>query len=302
MDNGTDDAGPGTLMLAAVPIGRPEDASPRLVAALSEARIIAAEDTRRVRRLAAALGAPLSARIVSYYDEVETRRAAALLAELRAGHDVLLVTDAGMPSVSDPGYRIVAAAAAEGIRVSVLPGPSAVTAALAISGLPTDRFCFEGFPPRKAGERARRFAELAGEPRTMVFFESPRRLAVTLAGLTAAFGADRRAAVCRELTKTHEEVRRGTLAELAEWARPGSLGEITLVVQGAPGRPAVGSPADAAAEVAVREQSGLPRNAAIAAVARERGLPRGEVYDAVVQTRSAERGSQPRHPRQRTAR
>ena len=302
MDNGMDSGGndggtdgrPATLLIAAVPIGRPEDASPRLAAALSEARIIAAEDTRRVRRLAATLGAALSARIVSYYDEVEARRAAWLLAELRAGHDVLLVSDAGMPGVSDPGYRIVAAAAAEGIRVSVLPGPSAVTAALAISGLPTDRFCFEGFPPRRAGERARRFAELAGEPRTMVFFESPRRLAVTLAELAVAFGAGRRAAVCRELTKTHEEVRRGTLAELAEWARPGVLGEITLVIQGAPAPRALGTPADAAAEVALREQSGMARNAAIAAVARERGLPRGDVYDAVVQARSAARDGRSR--------
>jgi 16S rRNA (cytidine1402-2'-O)-methyltransferase len=290
-DDGKDDRA-ATLLIAAVPIGRPEDASPRLAAALSEAGIIAAEDTRRVRRLATALGAALTARIVSYYDEVETRRAAGLLAELRAGHDVLLVSDAGMPGVSDPGYRIVAAAAAEGIRVSVLPGPSAVTAALAISGLPTDRFCFEGFPPRKAGERGRRFAELAGEPRTMVFFESPRRLAVTLAELAGAFGAGRRAAVCRELTKTHEEVRRGTLAELADWASPGVLGEITLVIQGAPARPAVGSAADAVAEVASREQSGMARNAAIAAVARERGLPRGDVYDAVVRARSAARGGQ----------
>jgi 16S rRNA (cytidine1402-2'-O)-methyltransferase len=290
-DDGKDDK-PATLLIAAVPIGRPEDASPRLAAALSEAGIIAAEDTRRVRRLAAALGAALTARIVSYYDEVETRRAAWLLAELRAGHDVLLVSDAGLPGVSDPGYRIVAAAAAEGIRVSVLPGPSAVTAALAISGLPTDRFCFEGFPPRKAGERGRRFAELAGEPRTMVFFESPRRLAVTLAELAGAFGAGRRAAVCRELTKTHEEVRRGTLAELADWASPGVLGEITLVIQGAPARPAVGSAADAVAEVAIREQSGMARNAAIVAVARERGLPRGDVYDAVVRARSAARGGQ----------
>ena len=297
MDNGGNDDGkddrPATLLIAAVPIGRPEDASPRLAAALSEAGIIAAEDTRRVRRLAAALGAALNARIVSYYDEVETRRAAWLLAELRAGHDVLLVSDAGMPGVSDPGYRIVAAAAAEGIRVSVLPGPSAVTAALAISGLPTDRFCFEGFPPRKAGERGRRFAELAGEPRTMVFFESPRRLGVTLAELAGAFGAGRRAAVCRELTKTHEEVRRGTLAELAEWARSGVLGEITLVIEGAPARRAVGSPADAVAEVAAAEQSGMARNAAIAAVARERGLPRGDVYDAVVQARSAARDGRP---------
>ena len=282
MDHGS----PATLMIAAVPIGRPDDASPRLAAALAGARIIAAEDTRRVRRLAAALGVQLTARVVSYYEEVEARRAVGLLAELQAGNDVLLVTDAGMPGVSDPGYRLVAAAAAGGIRVSVLPGPSAVTAALAVSGLPCDRFCFEGFPPRRAGERARRLAELAAEPRTIIFFESPRRLAVTLAGLAEAFGADRRAAVCRELTKTHEEVRRGTLAELADWASAGTLGEITLVVQGAAAGRVTGTAQDAAAEVAARQESGLPRNAVITAVARERGLPRRDVYDAVVRARS----------------
>jgi 16S rRNA (cytidine1402-2'-O)-methyltransferase len=293
---------PGLLLIAAAPIGRPDDASPRLAAALGAARIIAAEDTRRVRRLAAALGVPLTARIVSYYDDVETQRANLLLAELQGGHDVLLITDAGMPGVSDPGYRIVAAAAAAGIRVSVLPGPSAVTAALAICGLPSDRFCFEGFPPRKPGERARRFAELAAEPRTLVFFESPRRLGVTLAGLAGAFGPDRRAAVCRELTKTHEEVRRGTLAELAGWASAGVLGEITLVVAGAPARPATvtGSAeavadavAEAVAEVAARVRSGSHRNAAITAVAKERGLPRAAVYDAVARSRKATRGGGP---------
>ena len=282
MDHGS----PATLMIAAVPIGRPDDASPRLAAALAGARIIAAEDTRRVRRLAAALGVRITARVVSYYEEVEASRAAGLLAELQAGNDVLLVTDAGMPGVSDPGYRLVAAAAAAGIRVSVLPGPSAVTAALAVSGLPCDRFCFEGFLPRRAGERARRLAELAAEPRTTIFFESPRRLAVTLAGLAEAFGADRRAAVCRELTKTHEEIRRGTLAELAEWASAGTLGEITLVVQGAAAGRVTGTAQDAAAEVAARQESGLPRNAVITAVARERGLPRRDVYDAVVRARS----------------
>jgi 16S rRNA (cytidine1402-2'-O)-methyltransferase len=303
MDSNEDDVSTGTLLVAAAPIGRPDDASPRLAAALSAARIIAAEDTRRVRRLAAALGAELTARIVSYYDfdDVETRRAAGLLADLRAGHDVLLVTDAGMPGVSDPGYRVVAAAAAEGIRVSVLPGPSAVTAALAVSGLPTDRFCFEGFPARRAGDRARRFAELATERRTLVFFETARRLSETLAGLAAAFGGDRRAAVCRELTKTHEEVRRGTLAELAGWAGQGLLGEITVVVAGGPARPATAAgPADAAAataaavaDVAARVRSGLRRNAAITAVARERGLDRGELYGEVARRRNAARGSQP---------
>jgi 16S rRNA (cytidine1402-2'-O)-methyltransferase len=271
----------GTLTLAAVPIGTPLDASPRLIAALGEAPIVAAEDTRRLRRLASALGVRLAGRVISYYDDVEAARVPGLLAELMAGRDVLLVTDAGMPGISDPGYRVVAAAAQAGIRVSVLPGPSAVTAALAVSGLPSDRFCFEGFPPRRPGERARRFADLAAERRTLVFFESPRRLAVTLAGLAEAFGPDRAAVVCRELTKTHEEVIRGTVGDLAEWAAEGVLGEVTLVVAGASPAPRA-DPADGAAEVAVRERAGIPRKDAIAEVARELGLRKREVYEAVV--------------------
>jgi 16S rRNA (cytidine1402-2'-O)-methyltransferase len=223
----------GVLTLAAVPIGRAEDASPRLAAELARATIIAAEDTRRVRWLASSLDIALRARIVSYYDAVETRRAAELLQTLQAGQDVLLVTDAGTPGISDPGYRLVAAAAAAGIRVTALPGPSAVTTALAVSGLPTDRFCFEGFPPRRAGERQRRFAELAEDRRTQVYFESARRLAATLTELAASHGEDRQAVVCRELTKTHEEIVRGTLADLAGWAGSGPVrGEITLVVAG----------------------------------------------------------------------
>ena len=248
--NGTG-AGDGVLTLAAVPIGRADDASARLVAELARASLIAAEDTRRVRWLAASLNIELTARIVSYYDAVEARRTAELLGELQAGRDVLLVTDAGTPGISDPGYRLVSAAAAAGLRVTALPGPSAVTTALAVSGLPTDRFSFEGFPPRGQGERARRFAELAGDRRTQVFFEAGRRLAATLAELAASHGEDRPAVVCRELTKIHEEIKRGTLAELADWAalvsgadpretaktkKKGSgavRGEITLVVAGA---------------------------------------------------------------------
>jgi len=230
---GHEDDQAGLLTLAAVPIGRAEDASPRLAAELARATIIAAEDTRRVRWLASSLDITLQARIVSYYDAVETRRAAELIKTLQAGQDVLLVTDAGTPGISDPGYRLVAAAAAAGIRVTALPGPSAVTTALAVSGLPTDRFCFEGFPPRRAGERQRRFAELAADRRTQVYFESGRRLAVTLTELAASHGEDRQAVVCRELTKTHEEIVRGPLAELAGWAGSGAVrGEITLVVAG----------------------------------------------------------------------
>src|SRR6516165_3183659 len=219
---------PGVLTVAAVPIGQPADASSRLAEALAKAEVIAAENTHRLRRLAA--------RIEHYQDVEEKDKADGLVTVLTGGQDVLLVTEAGMPGVSDPGYRLVAAAAAAGITVTVLPGPSAVTAALAVSGLPSDRFCFEGFPPRRAGPRARRFAELAAEPRTMVFFESRRRIAGTLAELAAAFGPARRAVACRELTKTHEEIQRGTLGELTAWAAGEPLGEITLVVAGAPGQ------------------------------------------------------------------
>jgi 16S rRNA (cytidine1402-2'-O)-methyltransferase len=223
----------GVLTLAAVPIGRAQDASPRLAAELAQATLIAAEDTRRVRWLAASLNIELKARVVSYYDAVETRRTPVLLGELQGGQDVLLVTDAGTPGISDPGYRLVSAAAAAGIKVTAVPGPSAVTTALAVSGLPTDRFSFEGFPPRRQGERARRFAELADDRRTQVYFEAGRRLAATLAELAASHGEDRQAVVCRELTKEHEEIRRGTLAELAAWAGSGAVrGEITLVVAG----------------------------------------------------------------------
>ncbi|HLV72882.1 MAG TPA: 16S rRNA (cytidine(1402)-2'-O)-methyltransferase [Vulgatibacteraceae bacterium] len=275
----------GTLLVAAAPIGRAEDASGRLRAALAEVPVIAAEDTRRLRRLAADLGIAPVARVVSYYEHKEQARTDELLGELRAGRDVLLITDAGMPGVSDPGYRLVRAAIAEGLAVTVLPGPSAVTAALVLSGLPTDRFCFEGFPPRKAGERARRLAALADEQRTMVFFESPRRLPGTLADMADAFGADRPAAVCRELTKTYEEVRRGTLGELAAWADDGVLGEITVVVGGAPEKPGLSEPADLAAAVAAREEAGTSRKQAIADVAKENGVPKRVVYDAVVQAK-----------------
>jgi 16S rRNA (cytidine1402-2'-O)-methyltransferase len=284
------DSDPGTLIVAATPLGQPADASPRLADALAAAQLIAAEDTRRVLRLARVLGVRLTGRLVSYYNGVDTGKVAELLAALESGTDILLIADAGMPGVSDPGYRLVGAAAEAGLTVTVLPGPSAVTAALAVSGLPTDRFCFEGFPPRSAGARQRRFAELAAEPRTMVFFESRRRVAATLGELAAAFGPDRQAVACRELTKTHEEIARGTLAELAGWAGRGVLGEITLVVAGAPARARQrpGAPgwadsvAAAVAEVAAREAAGMPRKLAIAAVAADRGLPKREVYNAVV--------------------
>jgi 16S rRNA (cytidine1402-2'-O)-methyltransferase len=274
---------PGTLLIAAAPIGCAGDASARLAAALGDAAVIAAEDTRKLRRLAADLGVRLTAPVVSCYEAVEQRRAERLLAELRAGGDVLLVTDAGMPGISDPGYRMVKAAAAAGIRVTTLPGPSAVTAALAVAGLPSDRFCFEGFPPRRKGDRTRRFAELATERRTLVFFESPRRLGDTLGELATAFGPDRPAVVCRELTKTHEEIRRGTVRELADWAAGDVRGEVTVVVAGRTREhQGIVDDARAAEDVAGRQAAGLTRKEAIIAVAADLGLPRRTVYDAVI--------------------
>jgi 16S rRNA (cytidine1402-2'-O)-methyltransferase len=273
----------GRVILAGVPLGQAGDASARLRAALASAPVIAAEDTRRLRRLCADLDIRPTGRVVSFFDANEAARVPGLLDALRSGQDVLVITDAGMPSVSDPGYRLVAAAVAAGLDVTALPGPSAVTTALAVSGLPVDRFCFEGFLPRKAGERRRALGALAAESRTMVFFEAPHRLAAALRDLAAAFGADRQAAVCRELTKTYEEVRRGGLGELADWAAGEVRGEITLVVAGAEADASDRAEPDAlAAAVAEAEQAGASRKDAIAAVARVHGRPKREVFDAVV--------------------
>jgi len=269
---------PGTLLLAATPIGQVADASRRLTQVLESAQVVAAEDTRRLRRLCDRLGISLAGRVVSYFEGNENRRTPELLQALADGATVVLVADAGMPSVSDPGYRLVSAAVAAGYRVSVVPGPSAVLAALTVSGLPVDRFCFEGFLPRRAGERSRRLIELAVEPRTMVFFEAPHRTAATLAAMAAALGADRVAAVCRELTKTHEEIRRGSLAELAAWAAEGIRGEVTLVVSGAG---AHSEEHDLTALVAEAEAAGASRRDAVADVARRTGVRRREVYQAV---------------------
>jgi 16S rRNA (cytidine1402-2'-O)-methyltransferase len=273
----------GRLLLAGVPLGNPGDATGRLRDALREADVVAAEDTRRLRRLASDLDVTVAGRVVSYFDGNEQRRTPELVDDLLGGATVLLVTDAGMPSVSDPGYRLVEAAVAAGVAVTALPGPSAVTTALALSGLPCDRFCFEGFPPRKPADRRALYASLAGERRTLVFFEAPHRIAASLSDLAAAFGADRPAAVCRELTKTYEEVRRGPLGELAEWASGGLLGEITVVVGGAPEVAAApADPGELALAVRDGEASGLTRKEAIAAVAKARGVPKRDVFDAVV--------------------
>ena len=275
------------LVLAGAPIGQAGDASGRLAAELAGAEVVAAEDTRRLRRLCADLGVTLTGRVVSYFEGNEAQRTPELLEALRAGTRVLLVTDAGMPVVSDPGYRLVAAAAAEDLPVTCVPGPSAVTTALAVSGLPSDRFCFEGFLPRKSGERRARLSALQAERRTAVLFEAPHRLAASLADMAEVLGADRRAVVCRELTKTHEEVRRGTLAELAAWAADGVRGEVTVVLAGAPEPAAEATPDELVRLVAVREQAGLSRKDAIAAVAAETGTVKREVYDAVVAAKHA---------------
>lgn len=273
----------GTLVLAGTPIGDVADAPPRLSKELAQADVIAAEDTRRLRRLTQALGVTPGGRVVSYFEGNESARTPELVEELRGGARVLLVTDAGMPSVSDPGYRLVAAAVEHDILVTAVPGPSAVLTALALSGLPVDRFCFEGFLPRKGGERLSRLREVAEERRTLVYFEAPHRLDDTLAAMAEVFGAGRRAAVCRELTKTYEEVKRGPLADLAAWAAEGVRGEITVVVEGAPESGPEELDADELVRrVRIREDAGERRKEAIAAVAAEAGLPKRVVFDAVV--------------------
>jgi 16S rRNA (cytidine1402-2'-O)-methyltransferase len=277
----------GRLVLGGAPLGQPGDVGPRLREAMASADVLAVEDTRRLHRLAQDLSVAPAGRVVTFHESVERSRLPGLLAALTEGATVLLLTDAGMPSVSDPGYTLVRAAIDAGIEVTSVPGPSAVTTALAVSGLPCDRFCFEGFLPRRAGERRSRLAGLADERRTMVFFESPHRLAGALADAAAAFGVDRPAAVCRELTKIHEEIRRGPLAALASWAAEGVRGEITLVVAGAAPVVAELSAADLAAEVAAEEAAGASRKDAIRAVVVRTGLPRRTVYDAVVAAKGA---------------
>ena len=272
------------LVLAATPIGDSRDASPRLLAELEEAQVVAAEDTRRLRRLTDRLGIGVGGEVVSYHEHNEASRTAELVERIAGGERVLLVTDAGMPSVSDPGYRLVQACVAADLPVTCVPGPSAVLMALAVSGLPVDRFCFEGFLPRKTGERERALAGLADEPRTMVFFEAPHRLAATLGSMAATLGEGRPAAVCRELTKTYEEVRRGGLAELAAWAAEGVKGEITVVVAGATATPQV-DPGDVIPRVLERVAAGERLKDVTKDVARATGLSAKELYDEVVRSR-----------------
>ena len=278
----------GRLVLAATPIGDPDDAPARLVRLIATADVVAAEDTRRLRRLATALGVTPSGRVVSFHEHNETVRAAELVDAAASGATVLVVTDAGMPSVSDPGLRAVRAAVEAGVPVTAVPGPSAVLTALALSGLASDRFCFEGFLARKPGERRRALAALQAEPRTMIFFEAPHRLAATLADMADLLGADRPAAVARELTKPYEQVLREPLGALAAWAASGEvLGEVTVVVAGrpAPGPPTADDVAALAVEVRRRVEGGQRLKDAVAEVAAGTGVPKRELYDAATRTR-----------------
>jgi len=272
-------------VLAGTPIGDAADASPALVRALTDADVIAAEDTRLLHTLLARLGIETAASVVSYFEGNEASRTPGLVEAMGEGKVVVVATDAGMPSVSDPGYRLVVAAIEAGIPVTAVPGPSAVLTALAISGLPVDRFCFEGFLPRKPGERRRRLSELSAEPRTMVFFEAPHRLARFLADAASEFGDDRPAAVCRELTKPYEQVVRGTLAELVTWADEGVRGEVTVVVGGAPARS--GDWDEALGRVRGIVASGGKLSAAVAEVAHATGVRRSELYERALVQRSS---------------
>jgi 16S rRNA (cytidine1402-2'-O)-methyltransferase len=273
----------GRLLLGATPLGQPSDASLRLIAALGSSDIVAAEDTRRVRMLAKALDVRITGKIVSFFDHVETSRVPALVDEISAGATVLVVSDAGMPLIRDPGYRLVLACVDIGLPVRCLPGPSAVTTALAVSGLPSEKFCFEGFAPRKHSARSTWLASLAEERRTCVFFESPRRLAACLRDAVEQLGGTRRAAVCRELTKVHEQVVRGSLVELATWAADGVLGEITVVLAGATPRadlPALVAEVEALAAAGIRVKDACSQ---VAEAHPELRLRR-QLYDAVLRS------------------
>ena len=272
-----------TLILAATPLGNPGDASPRLKRAIESASIIAAEDSRRFHRLCTDIEVTFTARVLSFFEGNEIERTRELISELKSGATVLVVSDAGMPTISDPGFRLMRDAIAEGIEVSVIPGASAVTMSVALSGLPTDRFSFEGFPPRTAGARLATFEKLRFEERTMVFFEAPHRLAESLIDAVNVFGGDRLGAICREMTKRYEETIRGTLGELSTWGSSNEvLGEITLVIAGAAMDSAALTAADMVGRVREFESAGMDRKSAIATVAEEFGIAKRLVYAAVV--------------------
>ena len=277
------------LILAAIPLGNPGDASENLKGAITSSKYIAAEDSRKFSRLCSDLGIVYNAKVISFFEGNEIERLAELISILESGNDLLVVTDAGMPGISDPGYRLARAAVEKKIQIKVLPGPSAVTTALLLSGLPSDRFCFEGFPPRTSGARQTSFTKLAEEERTMIFFEAPHRLLESLTDAKAIFGAARNGAICREMTKTYEEVIRGNLKELENWARSNEiLGEITLVLEGYDPTSKSYSSQDLIALVLKEESAGISRKDAIAEVARATGTAKREVFDAMVTHKSAD--------------
>jgi len=278
------------LILAAIPLGNPADASTNLREAIVGAKFIAAEDSRKFSRLCSDLGITYSAKIISFFEGNEIERLDELVAILESGSDLLVVTDAGMPGISDPGYRLARAAVEKNIKIKVLPGPSAVTTALLLSGLPSDRFCFEGFAPRTSGARTTWFENLANETRTIIFFEAPHRLLESLADAVSVFGPNRLGAICREMTKTYEEVIRGDLETLHSWAASTEiLGEITLVIAGFDPDSRQFSEADLIAEVLKQEAAGISRKEAIAEVARITGRAKREVFDAMVTHKSQDR-------------
>ncbi|MEY4970449.1 MAG: hypothetical protein RLZZ277_680 [Actinomycetota bacterium] len=272
------------LTLAATPLGNPLDASPRLKAAIENAEIIAAEDSRRFHRLASDIQATFTAKVLSFFEGNETDRTQELLIALREGKNVVVVSDAGMPTISDPGFRLMRDAIAEKLEVHVIPGPSAPTMAIALSGLPTDRFTFEGFAPRTSGARISFYESLRFEERTMVVFEAPHRLLESLSDAASILGGDRLGAICREMTKTYEETIRGTLDQLVTWAESHEvLGEITLVFAGVEVGTEAATNSQMVARVREFEAAGMDRKAAIATVAQELDLPKKLVYAAVVE-------------------
>ena len=278
------------LILAAIPLGNPADASTNLREAIVNAKFIAAEDSRKFSRLCLDLGITYSAKIISFFEGNEIERLDELVKILESGSDLLVVTDAGMPGISDPGYRLARAAVEKNIKIKVLPGPSAVTTALLLSGLPSDRFCFEGFAPRTSGARKTWFENLANETRTIIMFEAPHRLLESLADAVAVFGPNRLGAICREMTKTYEEVIRGDLETLHNWAASSEiLGEITLVIAGFDPDTREFSEADLIAEVLKQEAAGISRKEAITEVARITGRAKREVFDAMVTHKSQDR-------------
>jgi 16S rRNA (cytidine1402-2'-O)-methyltransferase len=277
------------LLIAATPLGNPADASARLIAAIASAQIIAAEDSRRFHRLASDLDVKFSATIISFFEGNEEERTSEVLSLLKEGKEVLLISDAGMPTISDPGFKLIRAAIGEGIALTVLPGPSAVTTAIALSGFPTDRFAFEGFAPRTSGAREKFYETLRFESRTTVFFEAPHRLVDSLATAEKVLGSDREICICRELTKQYEEIVRMSLGDAVKWSQSKEiLGEITIVLAGVAEIAQAKSEAEIVARVKSLESVGMERKAAISAVADELGIPKRLIFDAMVAAKSTE--------------